>query len=105
MRIFGIGKLCGSEKHEMDRDKVVHCRGRRPRPRIGAAESQIFCAGCGLSRWPAQAEWSTRLRIWGVRSSNLFGRASKTLITNNIPDVYSKGISPWAIYIATLSPR
>ena len=30
MRIFGIGKLCGSEKHEMDRDKVVHCRGSPP---------------------------------------------------------------------------
>ena len=26
MRIFGIGELCGSEKHKMDRDKVVHCR-------------------------------------------------------------------------------
>ena len=65
MRIFGIGKLCGSEKHEIDRDKVVHCRGRAPGPEIGAAESRIFCAGCGLSRWPAPAEWSTRLRIWG----------------------------------------
>ena len=32
MRIFGIGKLCRSEKHELDRDKVGHCRGRRPRP-------------------------------------------------------------------------
>jgi hypothetical protein len=105
MRIFGIGKLCGSEKHEMDRDKVVHCRGRRPRPRIGAAESRIFCAGCGLSRWPAPAEWSTRHESGGsgVRISS--GAPSKTLITNNIPDVYSKGISPWAIYIATLSPR
>ena len=29
-----------------------------PSRRIGPAESRIFCAGCGLSRWLAQAEWS-----------------------------------------------
>ena len=78
MRIFGIGKLCGSEKHEMDRDKVVHCRGRRPRPRIGAAESRIFCAGCGLSRWPAQAEWSTRYEFGGQEFEFSSGAALKS---------------------------
>jgi hypothetical protein len=45
MRIFGIGKLCGSEKHKMDRDKVVHCRvaalGPEPANRRGGVANLL----------------------------------------------------------------
>jgi hypothetical protein len=61
MRIFGIGKLCGSEKHELDRDKVVHCRGRRPAALAEKERSMIAtrtkaalaAAGAGKARLEA----------------------------------------------------